>query len=1199
MSNQFLKLRRSSVPGKIPTTSSLEFGEIALNTYDGLAFIKKSGSNGEEVVPIGVTSGSFTGSLFGTASWAIEALTSSYSLNINGETYYVAVYTGNNSLGTGSLYDSASFTAVGTITPSDAANPERFFVDAGNTNSYNLISGHGEIDNYLQLNVQNFSYGATASSDIVATANDGTQNDNYIDMGINNSGYNVQDGIGGPNDAYLYSTGNDLLIGNVSDGKKIIIFNGSGGALANARIIVFDQGTVGINANTANNANPEALLVEPLPGSTNDFNNLIVGRAEVQENYVQLNIQNLGSGSIASADIVATNDIGTETDYYIDMGINSSNYATPNLVGGPNDAYLYSTGEHLHIGNASVGQPIMFFAGGLDADVNQKLYLDPNNRHMMTGSLEVSGSVTATEGFTGSLYGTASWAENTITASFITASSVYGPFGSNSVESASFAITASYATYVSGTVANAVSAAYADTASWSINAFTASFVTASDVYGPFGSNSILSASYAVSSSNSVSASYSFSSSYALSSSFSDQSLSSSFATNAATASSADDFVVRGSLTGSDALFTGTITAQRLNVQYITASTEFITGSTKFGTQITDTHQFTGSVSISGSLSVNGTLNATSSFAVNALTASFVTASNVYGPFGSNSIVSSSYALTASFALNAGVSDPFPYTGSAIISGSLKITGSFSTDRDISVNSITLGRGAGNIASNVALGSGSLASNTYGTNNVAVGNNSLYSNTGGNCNVAIGSNSLRNNIAGSYNMAIGFGALKSNNNGSSNVAVGYRALYNNTTGAGNMAIGRQVLYYNTSGRRNVGIGSYALCNNSIGGCNMAIGEQALLRNTSGSANVAIGYSALAYNTSGQRNIAIGINSGLKITSGNCNVFIGGYTGSDAVATQNRNIFISDGSNGPASLRLFITGSNGLATFYGTGGVSASAFTGSLLGTSSWAQNAVTASYVTASNVFGPFGSNSVISSSYALTASFALNAGGAAASPTNQIATGSVTASVNIGTSSFQLTSASVQLLSVSSSGLITGQRMFLSASQNTISGSTLTVYGSGSAQPVFTVQGSQGELFSVTDSLSGSLFSVNDISGLPIVEVFSDNRTLIGSYQAPALITTVRTTSTIGNNVIYQNLPTASYDGAFFDYTLRSGSNARAGQITAMWSGSSVNFTETTTTDFGDTSGVRFGVIITGSNMALTGSFPSASWTMKTIVRSI
>ena len=69
----------------------------------------------------------------------------------------------------------------------------------------------------------------------------------------------------------------------------------------------------------------------------------------------------------------------------------------------------------------------------------------------------------------------------------------------------------------------------------------------------------------------------------------------SWAINALTASSADNFTVRG-----------TLTAQTLIVQTITASVEFVTGSTKFGSVVQNTHQFTGSVSISGSLSINGT-----------------------------------------------------------------------------------------------------------------------------------------------------------------------------------------------------------------------------------------------------------------------------------------------------------------------------------------------------------------------------------------------------------------------------------------------------------------------------------------------------------------------------------------------------------------------------------------------------------------
>lgn len=167
-----------------------------------------------------------------------------------------------------------------------------------------------------------------------------------------------------------------------------------------------------------------------------------------------------------------------------------------------------------------------------------------------------------------------------------------------------------------------------------------------------------------------------------------------------------------------------------------------------------------------------------------------------------------------------------------------------------------------------------------------------------------------------------------------------------------------------------------------------------------------------------------------------------------------------------------------------------------------------------------------------------------------------------------------------------------------ISGSAgLTVIGSGST--VLDIQGSQGQLFSVTDSLSGSLFSVNDISGLPILEVFSDNTTLIGDYQDPMLITTKKVTMTNSGSFVVYSLPTASYDTAFFDYSIKSGSNGRAGQIMAIQSGSSVNFTETTTTDFGSTTAVSFTVIVSGSNMVLTGSASVGSWTIKTIVRGI
>ena len=271
----------------------------------------------------------------------------------------------------------------------------------------------------------------------------------------------------------------------------------------------------------------------------------------------------------------------------------------------------------------------------------------------------------------------------------------------------------------------------------------------------------------------------------------------------------------------------------------------------------------------------------------------------------------------------------------------------------------------------------------------------------------------------------------------------------------------------------------------------------------------------------------------------------------------------------------TADDGINTFQVSGSgkfaanVIATSFTGSLFGTSSYATSA-----------------------SYALTASYAMNGGGGGA--TNQIASGNATASISP-TTGFVVNTNST----FSGSANITGS---ITASAVLVSGSgiqRLTVIGSGSASPLFTVQGSQGELFTVTDSLSGSLFSVGDISGLPILEVFSDSTTLMGSFVAPALYTTYKIlSSAVGVNTIY-SLATASYDGVFVDYTIKSGSNARAGTFTAIWSGSSVNYMDNSTTDFGTTTGFVFGANISAGNMIVSGSGTSAGWTVKTIIKAI
>ena len=66
----------------------------------------------------------------------------------------------------------------------------------------------------------------------------------------------------------------------------------------------------------------------------------------------------------------------------------------------------------------------------------------------LTGSMFTSGAISASFGpNTVGFYGTASWAQNALTASFITASNVWGPFGSSSILSASYASSSTSASY--------------------------------------------------------------------------------------------------------------------------------------------------------------------------------------------------------------------------------------------------------------------------------------------------------------------------------------------------------------------------------------------------------------------------------------------------------------------------------------------------------------------------------------------------------------------------------------------------------------------------------------------------------------------------------------------------------------------------------------------------------------------------------
>jgi hypothetical protein len=96
-------------------------------------------------------------------------------------------------------------------------------------------------------------------------------------------------------------------------------------------------------------------------------------------------------------------------------------------------------------------------------------------------------------------------------------------------------------------------------------------------------------------------------------------------------------------------------------------------------------------------------------------------------------------------------------------------------------------------------------------------------------------------------------------------------------------------------------------------------------------------------------------------------------------------------------------------------------------------------------------------------------------------------------------------LVISGSAATVSGSLTLNSSSLFINTGSLTIFRSGSASPtdaLFDVEGSQGQLFSVIDTFSGSLMSVNDISGFPILDVRSDDTVTMGTFGSNALVVT-------------------------------------------------------------------------------------------------
>jgi hypothetical protein len=192
-----------------------------------------------------------------------------------------------------------------------------------------------------------------------------------------------------------------------------------------------------------------------------------------------------------------------------------------------------------------------------------------------------------------------------------------------------------------------------------------------------------------------------------------------------------------------------------------------------------------------------------------------------------------------------------------------------TNLDININSLTVGKGSGT-----------------GTNNTAVGNLALNSNITGSNNTATGKDALSNNTS-SNNTANGANTLRTNTSGDGNTAIGYQSLISNTTGRLNTGLGMQALVFNTTGVENVAVGFNALQFNATGINNTASGNSSLFSNTTGNNNTGVGYAVLGRNNVGSNNTALGFNAGGRISSSSSNIISNNsvFLGSETKALGN--------------------------------------------------------------------------------------------------------------------------------------------------------------------------------------------------------------------------------------------------------------------------------------------------------------------------
>ncbi|NHM02301.1 hypothetical protein [Flavobacterium difficile] len=206
-------------------------------------------------------------------------------------------------------------------------------VAAGTTLVNSVVNGTGNINDFLQYNIQNTSTGVRAQSGYSATADNGTATTGFAWIGINNSTFNFPTAynVGGANDVSYVGSGQDMYIANANNTRSIIFSTGRATTpFFNERMRIRSDGSVGINSPGA--ATEKIKVVHS--GAGNDAINAVN------------NDDNIGKGNA----VWATNGNATGTSIIASSGATPPNIL-PNIGAGISGSHIDGYGVYANTGN--------------------------------------------------------------------------------------------------------------------------------------------------------------------------------------------------------------------------------------------------------------------------------------------------------------------------------------------------------------------------------------------------------------------------------------------------------------------------------------------------------------------------------------------------------------------------------------------------------------------------------------------------------------------------------------------------------------------------------------------------------------------------------------------------------------------------------------------------------------------------------